>query len=196
MSSMNYFIDPLGRLEECNGFTPSTDLMDEDIFWDIISKSFNKADGSLDRQQTELRELLKKRSVQDLILFQNRYLQLRGQAYSWSLWGAAYIIMHGCSDDSFCYFRDWMISRGPVVYKNTLADPEWLLILDLETDETDAETIAYVAGKVFEERTGARVFPAEFVENHEISGTRWQENGDDLAEMFPKLWKKYNDAEQ
>jgi hypothetical protein len=65
--------------------------------------------------------------------------------------------------------------------------------MELEEDETDAEGMAYVAESVFKERTG-EALPAEFAENHEISGIEWQEEGDDLARMFPKLWVKYNDS--
>jgi len=38
-----------------------------------------------------------------------RYLN---KAYTWDLWGAAYLINGGCSDDGFEYFRRWLVSRG------------------------------------------------------------------------------------
>lgn len=89
---------------------------------------------------------------------------------------------------------------------NTLADPEWLAGLELPEEETDpdgntysskaifAEEMAYVADSVFEGRTGQDL-PAEFVENNVITAPEWKEEGDDLAHMFPGLWKKYGGGE-
>jgi hypothetical protein len=51
-----------------------------------------------------------------------------------------------------------------------------------------------VAATVFEERTGEDI-PAEFPGNHTITGAEWQEEGDDLQRMFPRLWKKYDEDE-
>src|SRR5687767_14484267 len=48
------------------------------------------------------------------------------QSYSSSLWGAAFVIMGGCSDDGFEYFRGWLISRGEDVYTQVLENPEYL----------------------------------------------------------------------
>jgi hypothetical protein len=174
-------------------FTPTDELMGEDRFWALIAASHKTAGGDTGRQEKALEAQLQKLPVQELITFQNRYYQLRGAAYTWPLWGAAYIINGGCSDDGFCYFRDWLIAQGPDVYRQAVADAEWLVNLE-PTDEMEAEGMAYVADSVFEERTGEEL-PAEFVENTEISGPEWAEDGDDLAQMFPKLWVKYNSGE-
>lgn len=189
------FLDKLfgGGKKEVN-FTPSAELMQEPVFWEIILTSFNEAGGETDLQEKKLTALLRKLPLQDVITFQNRYRQLRGAAYTWPLWGAAYIINGGCGDDGFCYFRDWLIAQGPDVYTKALADPESLVDLDLDEDENEAEGMAYVAETVFAARTGENL-PAEYAENYEISGVEWKEEGDDLARMFPKLWVKYNEQE-
>ncbi|HEY4062967.1 MAG TPA: DUF4240 domain-containing protein [Puia sp.] len=192
---MGFLNKLFGGPEKDPDFTPSSDLMSEDVFWDLILTSFNEAGGNPDLQEEALAMILQKLSLQDLILFQNRYVQLRGQAYTWPLWGAAYIINGGCSDDGFCYFRDWLIAQGPDAYSKALADPEWLVNLEPEGEEgAEAEGMAYVAGSVFKERTG-KYLPAEFPENHEISGPEWKEEWDDLAQMFPKLWEKFGREE-
>jgi hypothetical protein len=186
------FLDKLfGGGKKSSDFVPSSDLMPEEKFWQLIGQSLKAADGDSSDQEHELELLLWKLPLQDLISFQNRYRQLRGAAYTWPLWGAAYIINGGCSDDGFCYFRDWLISRGREVYTNALTKPEWLANLDLEEDESEAEGMAYVAESVFTSRTGQDL-PAEYVENYTISGEEWQEEGDDLQRMFPILWQKYN----
>jgi hypothetical protein len=171
-------------------FTPSGDCMPEDKFWQLIADSRDASGGDSEGQESALTALLHELPLNDLITFQNRYRQLRGQAYTWPLWGAVYIINGGCGDDSFCYFRDWLIAQGREVYTNTMADPEWLASLKLPEEETDldgdiisskaifAEEMAYVADSVFQRRTGKHI-PAEFAENHELTGQEWTEESDD-----------------
>jgi hypothetical protein len=189
-----------------NDFTPSADCMPEDRFWELIGASRDAAGGDAEEQESALTALLQELPLNDLIAFENRYRQLRGQAYTWPLWGAAYIVNGGCSDDGFCYFRDWLIAQGQEVYTNTLADPEWLADFEFPEEETDldgevisskaifAEEIGYVADSVFQQRTGKHI-PAEFAENNELTGREWKEEGDDLARMFPRLWKERNGCE-
>jgi hypothetical protein len=186
------FLDKLfGGGNKGPDYVPSSDMMPEDKFWHLMENSFESARGDTDDQEHELELLLWKLPLQDVISFQNRYRQLHGAAYTWPLWGAAYIINGGCSDDGFSYFRDWLISRGREVYTNAMTDPEWLANLDLEADEPEAEGMSYIADTVFTSRTG-KDLPAEFEENYSICGEEWQEEGDDLERMFPRLWKKYH----
>ncbi|HXB08172.1 MAG TPA: DUF4240 domain-containing protein [Puia sp.] len=192
---MGFFDKLFGGSKKESGFTPSAELMPEDRFWGLIVASNEESEGDADQQEDSLRELLQELPLQEVITFQNRYRQLRGVAYTWPLWGAAYIINGGCSDDGFCYFRDWLIARGPEVYKQAIADAEWLVNVEWSEDGFDAEGMCYVAGAVFEKRTGDDL-PAQYAENFEISGTEWEEEGDDLARMFPKLWAKYGERYQ
>ena len=49
--------------------------------------------------------------------------QLLNNAYTWPLWGAAWLINHGRSDDGFVYFRAWLIVQGRKVYETALLLP-------------------------------------------------------------------------
>jgi hypothetical protein len=42
------------------------------------------------------------------------------------LWGAAYLINGGCSDDGFDYFRRWLILQGHKVFQAAIANPDSL----------------------------------------------------------------------
>jgi hypothetical protein len=48
------------------------------------------------------------------------------ESYRWDLWGAAYQINRGCSDDSFDYFRGWLMAQGQTVWESAVADPDTL----------------------------------------------------------------------
>ena len=75
-------------------FTASDKLMDEDLFWKIIQTSKDKSKGDYEKQQAELGSKLRQLTPDDIILFGNRFRYFRGQANTWELWGAIYII-HG-----------------------------------------------------------------------------------------------------
>jgi Protein of unknown function (DUF4240) len=188
---MGLFDKILGGNKKGNDFKPSADLMQEEHFWTIIKSTYDNANGDFEAQQEEMTKTLSKLSPQDIIHFDNRFRDLRGQAYDWQLWAAIYIIHGGCGDDSFTDFRDWVISQGKDFYYKTLANPETLVELDTEKIEVEWEGMGYIASTVFEELTGQEI-ASEFRENQNIKGTEWSdENNDELKKMFPTLWAKY-----
>jgi hypothetical protein len=191
---MGLFDKLLGRSTNShnNNFTPTTELMSDDEFWKLIQLTFDNSEGDYDTQQDELTIELKKLSPQDIILFDNKFRQLRGLAYNWELWGAIYIIHGGCGDDSFTDFRDWVIAQGKEFYYTTLANPESLVEIDQEKIDIDWEGIGYIPNTVFKDMTG-QTLPIGFEESQEITGKQWKEETDDLKNMFPKLSAKYSD---
>lgn len=173
-------------------FTPSDQLMDEDQFWKIIQTAKDHSNGNFEKQQEDLAKELWKITPDDIILFGNRFRYFRGQAYTWELWGAIYIIHGGCGDDSFNDFREWVIGQGKDFYYKTINDPESLVEIDTEQIDIDWEGLGYVYSTVFEEMTGQEM---EYLleENKEITGVEWEEDNDDLKNMFPRLYEKYAD---
>jgi hypothetical protein len=174
-------------------FTPSDALMDEEQFWRIIQTSKDKANGDFEQEQNELANELRKLTPDEIILFGNRFRYFRGQANTWELWGAIYIIHGGCSDDSFNDFREWVIGQGKDFYYQTIKDPETLVDVDTDQiEEIEWEGLGYVPSTVFKELTGQEMlYP--FKENHNTTGNEWAEESDDLKNMFPKLYAKYPD---
>ena len=107
--------------------------MTRDEFWDHIRASKRKdQDAHLER----LIKRLAKLPVEEILDFQHWWQVVKAEAYFWDLWGAAYLINGGCSDDGFCYFRDWLILQGRTVYEAAIADPDTLAeVLDGEEVE-------------------------------------------------------------
>jgi hypothetical protein len=76
---------------------------------------------------------------QEILDFAHHWDAASSRAYRRDLWGAAYLINGGCSDDGFQYFRWWLILQGRDVYDAATADPDTLAdVLDGE-DEVEAE---------------------------------------------------------
>ncbi|MFF4344435.1 DUF4240 domain-containing protein [Kitasatospora sp. NPDC001540] len=51
---------------------------------------------------------------------------LLADSYRAPLWGAAYLLNGGCSDDGFDYFRGWLLVQGREVFERVVADPDLL----------------------------------------------------------------------
>ncbi len=169
--------------------------MDSSKFWKIIDASRENAQGDLDAQIEALRKQLQDLSPAEIVKFQEIFDAYWLRAYCWDLWGAAYIIGGGCSDDGFMDFRAWLISKGEKAYEEALKNPESLVKVVKDEDEScQFEGFQYVASQVWEEKTGKEMndFPRKNL-NYPKSpaGEEWSEEGDDLKRRFPKLWRKF-----
>jgi hypothetical protein len=176
-------------------------------FWDLINQSKSHSE----EQAEWLVTTLSQKSLEDILDFEFFFQNYMNESYQSSLWGAAYLIMGGCSDDAFDYFRGWLISQGKEAYDQTIANHE------------------YLAEYISEDKLGSEGFP----ENEEMlsvsfdayclkqnGNTEWDEklydemqnklessrriqptseiefdweDEEDLAEMFPVLWKKFGE---
>jgi hypothetical protein len=169
--------------------------MDRIHFWNIIDASRRVAKGDLDAQAEALRERLQDLSPEEVVKFQQTFNEYWVRAYHWDLWGAAYIIGGGCSDDGFMDFRAWLISKGEKGYENALKDAETLAKAVKEEDEDCRfEGFQYVASQVWEKKTGKGMdqFPRKKLRHpRNPGGKQWSEDGDELKRRFPKLSKKF-----
>lgn len=158
-------------------------------FWSLIDNSIRDAKGDFSRQIQFITKELSDGPLDDISDYYVLYNQLMDRSYRYDLWGAAYIIGGGCSDDSFMDFRAWLISRGRLVFENTLHDPETLLTVE-PGEDFFFEKMSYVAPKAYEARVGRKI-PAVIPYSPEKPiGKCWDEN--ELPLLFPKLCQRFN----
>jgi hypothetical protein len=108
-------------------------------------------------------------------------------SYRWDLWGAAFVINGGCSDDGFDYFRGWLLLQGREVWNAALRDPESLAEIPLDGDP-ECEDVLYAAGKAYESATGHSLPSRTEPPPSEPAGTAWAET--DLETLYPRLSKR------
>jgi hypothetical protein len=173
--------------------------MDVEQFWKIIDSSRRGLDpeqveGSMEQQAEELRELLMKLPPEQIVDFRNHFVEQMNAAYRWDLWGAAYIIAGGCSDDGFMDFRSWLISMGRAAFEAALADPESLIdIADAPgVEDVFFEALSYVPAQAYEELTGHGLPDYKGQAPSAPAGERWSEDESDLQRRFPRLWARYH----
>jgi hypothetical protein len=176
----------------------TTAAMPAQNFWRIIAGTA-EADHNPDAQVDALRIALRELTVEEVIAFEVAFRSYLNNAYSWDLWGAAYVIHGGCSDEGFEYFRRWLVSRGRAIYEAALADPDSLAQLDARSGPGSAwefEEIYSIAREVFKEKGGEgdirdHAEPEAGLGVSEPSGEPFAEDEGHLARRYPQLWKRF-----
>ena len=92
-------------------------LISEKRFWEIIEKS---------DKGRNLVDVLSRLAVDEIFGYRYWWNYFVRLSYTSSLWAVAAVILNGCSDDGFDYFRFWLIARGQTVFYNALKDPDTL----------------------------------------------------------------------
>lgn len=162
--------------------------MEEGMFWAIVEKSKAAAGADMNRRPAALELILVSLSLDAIQAFQKQYEQQLLKANRWDLWGAAYVMNGGCSDDGFRYFRDWLISEGRQLFESALAAPDSLAALP-RREYFELELFGSAASKAFSKKGSGeldRDFKAELTQPQ---GKEWKES--DLPRLFPKLASKY-----
>jgi len=167
--------------------------MTRDEFWDLVNSTRPKGFwAALHAGALEVR--LEALSEDEIISFEQHFRQLMAESYRWDLWGAAYIVNGGCSDDSFEYFRAWLISQGRRYYEKCLADPEAVGSRASKDGDTEDEEFMYCAFEAFKEKTGRDLPQVDVPRPPHPIGESWQEN--DLPRLYPKLAKKFGMSDE
>ncbi|MET0246021.1 MAG: DUF4240 domain-containing protein [Sphingomonas sp.] len=179
------------------GIRDQTGSLDEHAFWALIDQSAAGAT-SQERQIAALRAGLLHLSAEQIAEFQHQFDTAMRASYSWDLWGAAYLVNGGASDDGFDYFRCWLISRGRATFETVTADPDALatLLPPDSGDDLEFEELAYVARAAWAEKTGQspdRMPIVATAPTTEPTGTPFSENPAELAKRYPRLWERFGE---
>lgn len=170
--------------------------VEETEFWEIVD-STREAAGEDPVDHADL--LVERLSMLDPVAVTDfaRHFESRFQrAYRWDLWGAAWVLLDGASDDCFENFRSWLIARGRRVFEGALHDPDALSELLPRFDEDadgEAEDIGYAAFDAYEQLTGGELPELGLPEAPaEPLGVPVDfEDDRALAAAYPRLWARF-----
>jgi hypothetical protein len=163
-------------------------------FWKLVESAY-RADGAAHFEA--LKAALTPLSEEELVAFQARFDELLGAAGTIDLWGAAYLINGGCSDDGFHDFRAWLVGRGRHPYEAALKNPDTLADI-LDGDEVIGYGLDVAAVRVYEEKTGKDDF-YDRLDRLETNNPPPPPEGDDwdfdddaeVQRRFPRLFRLY-----
>jgi hypothetical protein len=180
--------------------------MDINAFWELIEGA--RAQGEHPGTRLDwLNAELARRPVADIVDFQLRLDEAKRPADTWTMWGAAYLILDGlCSGDGFWYFQPWLVGLGREACERVIADPDALIDVPgiqrlawrgtrdwADAEWPEWESLNYLARNVYDLVTGEDdgLFEAMEARGHhsghdpDPSGDRW--DFDDPAEARRRL---------
>jgi hypothetical protein len=134
------------------------DFMTEDTFWAIINAS---------DKGRNLEAELNKLSEDEIMGYRYWWSRCLVRSYDQALWAVAYILLGGCGDDAFDYFRFWLVTRGRDIFTAAVNNPDSLYDKFETPTDGDAssypewEDVCYVPKKVFEKKFGKDFYEAE-----------------------------------
>jgi Protein of unknown function (DUF4240) len=167
--------------------------MNRAAFWGLVESARADADDDTERQSELLEERLSKLPPRQIVRFQQIRRQMDERAYTWDIWGAAFVIDDGCSDDCFRDFRAYLISLGPRAFAAALRNPDSLAPIVQDAEEGDWENADDVAPDAYQTATGDDL-PAD---SSDLSGSPRGEPWDDesqetLVQRYPALAARFH----
>jgi hypothetical protein len=167
--------------------------MDHEQFWDIVAKACRsdpqRAEEWDQRLQTELEQF----ESAEIIEWNHIFDRLAARAYTVDLWGAAYLINGGASDDGFYYFRCWLIGMGRDVYEAAMTNPDSLADAVMPGIDAEAEiyAAAHSAWMAVSGSSDTDYYP-DRNESAELRGEDWDFNDDnEVRRRLPRLAALY-----
>lgn len=188
--------------------------MDDDTFWGLIEAARTEVGDSVERADDIAATLVVRlagQSVEELVGFHRQQQVLMAESYRWDLWGAAYLVNGGCSDDGFDYFRGWLMVQGREVWDAALDDPDSLADVlrpaaaeagDYD-DGLECEDVLGVVGDAYARLTGSDDGLDQALEAAESDvavpadpvGEEWDfDDEDEMRDRFPRLARVFLDT--
>ncbi|MBM0236660.1 DUF4240 domain-containing protein [Micromonospora sp. ATA32] len=137
--------------------------MRTDEFWQLIDQARAGGGGEVGAVAARAIALLAERDPADIVGYARHQRRVLAASYRADLWGAAYLINGGASDDGFEYFRGWLITQGREVFARAVADPDSLAGLPqvrqaaLSGEEFEAEQMLTVAEEAYRKATASEL---------------------------------------
>ncbi|OIP43450.1 MAG: hypothetical protein AUK47_02605 [Deltaproteobacteria bacterium CG2_30_63_29] len=170
--------------------------MNEARFWALIAEARALAGATgVVAEADEIVEycvdLLIDLSPKEIVAFEHRLQLYFQEAYRWDLWGVAYLVNGGCSDDGFDYALGWLIAQGRVHFHAAMKDPEAMADGLPEGSEMECPSIWAASAEAWNHVTGDRESFYEQAPNVErtILGEPWVDA--DLEKRFPRTYAKF-----
>ncbi|GAA1618447.1 hypothetical protein GCM10009789_85440 [Kribbella sancticallisti] len=137
--------------------------MDRDGFWELVESARDEVDDTVvdpDGVADSLTKALGELAPEEIAGFGVELERLLAASYRQDLWGAAYLVNNGASDDGFDNFRGWLLAQGREVWEAALADPDSLAdVVDEDLGDGfegfEGEGLLSVARHAYESATGS-----------------------------------------
>lgn len=167
-----------------------------DAFWSLIRESSGNPDS--------LKAILQYRSDEEVLEFARSFHQCLVHLNRWEVWGAGYVIngemsdgtvpiwllgFPMMSDNSFRFFRCWIVGKGREAYETALSTPDNLGDFVGEDETVDNELLEDVAIEILEGRGLEDPRDNMDCADDDLQGEEWDE--DTVGRLYPKLTARF-----
>ncbi|MFF0722840.1 MULTISPECIES: DUF4240 domain-containing protein [unclassified Micromonospora] len=162
-------------------------------FWQLIDRA-RAGGGEPDAIAARAVALLAARDPEEIVGYAEHQRRVLAASYRVDLWGAAYMINYGASDDGFEYFRGWLMTRGREVFARAVADPDSLAELpevraaSLSGEEFECEDMLAVPWDAYRKATASDMPVAREAARTPDLNDFWDfDNSDEAQRRLPRL---------
>lgn len=173
--------------------------MNTNEFWALIgdaARDGGTPDTVAERAATALAGL----DAAEIVGFERHLRRVLDASYKVDLFGAAYLINGGCSDEGFDAFRGWLMVQGRDAFARAVGEPDSLAELPavrraaLTGEELGAERMLAVAADAHRRATGDGL-PDETMTKRPNTDDFWDfDDEDEVRRRFPRLAALFNEA--
>jgi hypothetical protein len=164
-----------------------------DQFWEIVERVHTASPQDMDAKCELLGQQLLRLSPSEVQSFESYFTELWQRAFRWEVWDAAYIILGGCSDDSFMDFRSVLISMGRRTYEAALSNADSLADVEIGPQWASYEGYQCVAPRIYREMTGNDIARSS---DHPSKPNGVETDEWDFGKRYPKLAAKFGHKDE
>jgi hypothetical protein len=175
--------------------------MTRDEFWGIIEEARHSVGRSSDMPEW-LEDKLSRLAESEIVDFRHHLDECRDRAYDARLWLAAVVLLRGCGDDSFDYFRGWLIAQGRKVFEAALVDPDSLAEAGRFDGDPRLEKMLYADTHAYLKRLGRDPYDIEAIQQYHALRPRrvhpalqspelLEVSDEEALQLYPKLAARF-----
>ncbi|MFD0742243.1 DUF4240 domain-containing protein [Phytohabitans flavus] len=173
--------------------------MNTSEFWALIGDAAREG-GTPDTAAERIAAALAKRDADEIVGFERHMRRVLDASYKVDLFGAAYLVNGGCSDEGFDAFRGWLMAQGREAFARAVGQPDSLAELPavkraaVTGEELGSERMLAVAAQAHREATGEDL-PEEPAAKRPNTDDFWDfGDEDEVRRRFPRLAALFSEA--
>jgi hypothetical protein len=153
-------------------------------FWDFIELCRSRVDEPLDEHEEALSRIWRGLPQASRSAISQEYKRLLDSLDSQLQWEACSLIAGArCGDDSFLYFRNWVLWQGKGFFEAVFESPDSLATLERDLGSPFIESLSQIWDEVA---------PADSVDDTFSPKWDWKNSSpSSISEHLPKLWQSY-----
>lgn len=171
----------------------------EDLFWNIIETVSNESTGNIFEFEKNIIKRLTEFTKDEIIELHIIFAKLIKNIYTREIWDILCISNFYCSDDTFLYFRAWLISKGKDVYYSVLKDPDSFADFDFaDIENSYFDALLFVFDRAYKKKIkDAKIIPRDILYflgldyDNQYALTGEETLSENFYKVFPKTFKKY-----